>query len=335
MKKKLLSIIIPVYNGEKYIENCLASVDTFSDENVEILVIDDGSTDNTKNICSRFKNIKYYKNKNHGVSYSRNYGIKHATGKFLMFVDSDDLLVDNWYENIKSLLLNTDYDIIYLSHSFSNKNNKNNKNDVIESIIGYNYKNDFSNMSSACSKLYNSKYIYEKNICFSENIINGEDLLFNIDAILNTNNYYFYSISIYKYRINYASSTHNYNSYFFESNTLFLENLYCKLKNKKIDEKKLKKYIEFCLLHSIEQFVYRISLITDKKLRTELYVIFNDKIYSDYIKSYHYLSKNTIFLNLMMEFLKRKKYGLAINMMKLKNIINKVRKNKLKTWELI
>lgn len=333
MKKKLLSIIIPVYNGEKYIENCLASVDTFCDENVEILVIDDGSTDNTKNICSRFKNIKYYKNKNHGVSYSRNYGIKHATGKFLMFVDSDDLLVDNWYENVKTLLLNTDDDIIYLSQHVLDK--KINKKDVIESIIGF-YKKDIPfNMSSVWSKVYKADYIKKNHIKFPEEIINGEDLIFNIRAIANTNNYSFKNISIYKYRLNYFSVTHNYNSYFFKSNTLFIKCLISELKKIKLSNKLIEEYMNFCLLHSIEQFVYRISLITDKKIRTGLYVIFNDKIYSDYIESYHYLSKNKFFLNFMMEFLKKKKYGLAINMMKLKNIINKVRKTKLKTWELI
>ena len=85
-----VSIIIPVYNSEFYIKRCLDSVANI--KNAEIIVINDGSTDNTLEILKGYKNIKIINNENYGVSHSRNCGIKEATGKYIMFVDSDDYL---------------------------------------------------------------------------------------------------------------------------------------------------------------------------------------------------------------------------------------------------
>ena len=90
----LLSIIIPVYNVDKYLNECLDSILVQNNKDIEIILIDDGSTDNSAKICQKYEqlysNIKYIQNKNHGVSYTRNCGIKHSTGKYILFVDSDD-----------------------------------------------------------------------------------------------------------------------------------------------------------------------------------------------------------------------------------------------------
>ena len=87
---KKLSIIIPAYNAENYIEKCLNSIE--DKDSIEIIVINDGSTDKTMEILNKYKNIKIINNTNHGVSYSRNSGLKVASGKYIMFVDSDDYL---------------------------------------------------------------------------------------------------------------------------------------------------------------------------------------------------------------------------------------------------
>ena len=106
-----LSIIIPTYNSATYIKQCLDSIyknalniiDSF-----EVIVVNDGSTDNTSDILNQyqFQNLKIYTNSNHGVSYSRNYGIGKASGKYIMFVDSDDLLIENWFNIINKYLDN-------------------------------------------------------------------------------------------------------------------------------------------------------------------------------------------------------------------------------------
>ena len=109
---KKISFIIPIYNTEKYINNCIESIVNQGLENYEIILIDDGSTDNSSQICDTLSesnnNIIVYHRKNSGVSASRNFGIKKSTGDKIFFVDSDDTLEPNSLKNIKSI----DYDFI-------------------------------------------------------------------------------------------------------------------------------------------------------------------------------------------------------------------------------
>ena len=91
---KDISIIIPIYNAEKYINKCLDSILKQTKKELEIILINDGSTDNTEKIIKTYqdKRIKYFKNDNHGIGYSRNFGINQSTSKYIMFLDSDDYL---------------------------------------------------------------------------------------------------------------------------------------------------------------------------------------------------------------------------------------------------
>lgn len=97
-----ISIIIPVYNTEKYIERCLDSVLKQEYENKEIIVINDGSTDKSEEKINKYINqIKYIKKENGGLSDARNVGIEKATGKYIMFIDSDDYIEDDLLEKLK------------------------------------------------------------------------------------------------------------------------------------------------------------------------------------------------------------------------------------------
>lgn len=97
---ELVSIIVPVYNAEKYLENCLMSLINQKYQNLEILLIDDGSTDQSLKICQEFaekdKRIKVFNKENAGAGEARNYGIKKATGEYICFVDSDDYVDENY-----------------------------------------------------------------------------------------------------------------------------------------------------------------------------------------------------------------------------------------------
>lgn len=103
-----ISIIVPVYNGEKYLADCLQSIVNQSYQNLEIILVDDGSRDHSLKICRDFQNrdsrIKLYQEKNAGIGPARNLGIAVATGKYLMFSDDDDLfgpdLVKHLYDRI-------------------------------------------------------------------------------------------------------------------------------------------------------------------------------------------------------------------------------------------
>ena len=95
---KLVSIVVPVYNVEKYLERCVDSLINQTYKNIEIILVDDGATDNSGELCDKllFKDsrIKVFHKLNGGLSDARNYGINQATGEYLLFVDSDD-----WVEN--------------------------------------------------------------------------------------------------------------------------------------------------------------------------------------------------------------------------------------------
>lgn len=114
----LLSIIIPVYNTEKYLEKCLNSVIKSIPTNTEIIIVNDGSTDNSNIIIEEFKKeypeiIKYFKKPNGGLSHTKNYGISKSKGRYIGFVDSDDYVKDDMFDVMLKKALIEDADIVY------------------------------------------------------------------------------------------------------------------------------------------------------------------------------------------------------------------------------
>ena len=104
MSSKNISIIVPIYNVEKWIDRCLSSIQKQSYEDFEVLLIDDGSCDNSDDICKEYtekdKRFKYLKKNNGGLSDARNYGIDRAKGKYLIFIDGDDYVEKNYVEKL-------------------------------------------------------------------------------------------------------------------------------------------------------------------------------------------------------------------------------------------
>lgn len=114
--EKKISIIVPVYNNEKDLEKTIKSILNQTYKKIEIILIDDGSTDNSYNICSqyskKYNNIKFYSKKNEGPGPARNLGIRHASGKYIGFVDSGDLICKNMYEEMMSIAMDVNADIV-------------------------------------------------------------------------------------------------------------------------------------------------------------------------------------------------------------------------------
>ena len=106
----LISVIIPVYNVEKYLTKCIESVLKQSYQNMEILLIDDGSTDNSGDICDMYANqyscIKVFHKRNSGLGLTRNYGIKKAVGNYITFVDSDDYIKEDYLLKLITPIIN-------------------------------------------------------------------------------------------------------------------------------------------------------------------------------------------------------------------------------------
>ena len=115
-KKKLISVIIPIYNTEQYLKECLDSVCSQSYKDIEIICINDGSTDNSEEITRSYaqqdKRIKLISQKNQGLSITRNNGVSQAQGEYLFFLDSDDTIEQNAIETLYNRAERTQADIV-------------------------------------------------------------------------------------------------------------------------------------------------------------------------------------------------------------------------------
>ena len=115
-KNEIVSIIVPAYNAERTINRCIDSILKQSYGNLEIIIINDGSKDSTEEKCMKYiknKKIKYIRIKNSGVSNARNIGIENSTGTYIMFVDSDDIILPYVVERAIKLALEHNADIVY------------------------------------------------------------------------------------------------------------------------------------------------------------------------------------------------------------------------------
>ncbi len=111
MNNPLVSVIIPAYNAGKYIESAVESVLRQSYTNIELIVVNDGSTDNTLDVLSHFSDIKILSTSNKGVSHARNVGIDTSKGEYISFLDADDELEINAIEHLLSSCLKWNADI--------------------------------------------------------------------------------------------------------------------------------------------------------------------------------------------------------------------------------
>ncbi len=208
MKKKL-SIIIPVYNVEKYLKQCLDSIIYQQLDNYEVIMVDDGSLDNSGKICDNYAkenlNFKVVHQNNKGLSGARNTGIKASCGEFLMFVDSDDFINKNI--NLKEIINDikkdvTQYKWIYYYDQQEKYRYFKNMKEYTDSNIGqllYNKAVDGSFSVSACDKIVKRDVIINNNIMFKEGIY-SEDMDWTFRLYQSINSYSILNKDIYVYR---------------------------------------------------------------------------------------------------------------------------------------
>lgn len=189
---KKVSVIVPAYNAEKYLEACLDSICEQTYPVLEILVVDDGSKDLTASIIrSRAEQdariIPYY-NENHGVSYSRNFGLEHCTGEYVTFVDADDLVAPDFIAQMIHDLEEADADIavigvakskLFEPEMFTNGvTSTYEESEMLKQVFG-------AFEGFVCNKLYRKSLLQTKSIRLEQSIAVCEDLLFNVIYLLN------------------------------------------------------------------------------------------------------------------------------------------------------
>ena len=227
----LVSIIVPIYNVEAYLNRCLDSLITQTLKNIEIILINDGSKDNSLQICEDYAKrdgrIKVIDQPNQGVSVARNTGLLRATGKYIGFVDPDDWIEPNMYELMYNKITELECPICFCNYYKDDKNTSSPKsfrikkellyeeevrNMIVSNMVGaddiiprYNYV-----MGCVWRGLYEKTFIDKYNLYFEPGVNIMEDLVFNIKALLKVDKLCILHEHLYHYVQNPTSILHTY-----------------------------------------------------------------------------------------------------------------------------
>lgn len=181
-----ISIIVPIYNAEKYLNKCIESLINQTKKELEFILINDGSTDNSEKIIKSYKDkrIKYFKNENQGIGKTRNFGIEKATGKYIMFVDSDDYIDKNMAKLMFDKAFSNSLDMVVCDYyKVINNENIEEKLPSFKQTTLKNSPNLLCDINlSPWNKIYKTSLIKDNNIKFVENL-KYEDAPFVIEAL--------------------------------------------------------------------------------------------------------------------------------------------------------
>lgn len=202
-----VSVIVPIYNVEKYIGKCILSIIEQTYKNIEIILVDDGSLDDSGNIADEYatrdNRIKVLHKTNAGVSAARNSGLHAATGDFVCFSDGDDYVMPNYVEHLLKLCLTYHADVAYTVDMYTTFHNEHIANsqvkvitpeDATENILCYKVP------IGVYSKLFNREFLVKNNIRFLEDVYIGEGFNFNTACFQRANKVVMSNERIYFYR---------------------------------------------------------------------------------------------------------------------------------------
>lgn len=193
-----ISVIVPVYNAEKYLSRCIDSILNQTYKNFELILINDGSKDNSIEILRKYENIddriKVIDNSNNGVSKTRNIGVRLAEGEYIQFIDSDDFIDKNMFEYAINVMEQENADLVMTGFYLDIESKKGIDTAVqtFEKSISIGSKDIAKNLinrlngtyiNSPVNKLYKKSIIVNNNILMNEDIDLGEDLIFNLEYI--------------------------------------------------------------------------------------------------------------------------------------------------------
>lgn len=207
MCKKLVSIIIPLFNAEKYIERCVKSIENQTYKNIQIILVNDGSTDHSKDICEALKKkderIFVVNKNNEGVSVARNIGLQYAEGEYITFLDVDDWVEKNYVYELCKGFENKNVDIVCCAYYKDNGDKAISKMRIESKIVEQDEALDcFSTyyFTSVWGKMYKADII--KTLKFETDIFYSEDTLFYTQAVLQAKKILWIDKALYHYYVN-------------------------------------------------------------------------------------------------------------------------------------
>lgn len=209
MEKPLVSVIVPVYNTAEYVEECIQSILSQSYENIELILVNDGSTDGSDVVCKKYENrpnVICIEQKNLGATATRRRGVEESHGEWIMFVDSDDYLSEDSISGIMDVCESAE--IIIAANQRNIESVKKLPDNISkEKYLEKQYARELS--AGPWAKLFKRRLFDENTLSFPMNINRGEDYLMNLKlAINNQKDVYMYKHQIYYFRDHMASTRH-------------------------------------------------------------------------------------------------------------------------------
>lgn len=332
MNTRKVTIIVPVYNAEKTIERCVRSIQNQTYKNIEIILVNDGSTDDSLSLCYELQkqsdNILVIDKENSGVSDARNIGIEKSSGDYIQFVDSDDYIENNMSERLVELLETNQSDTVICSMVIQKEEGKSFKDimqgifsgdDVAKNLIKI-YKTNYIN--SPCNKLYKRSLI---KTLFDKKLSLGEDLLFNLKYLDECGKVVFVNEPMYIYDyVNENSLIHKYREDSFEIATKLYGEVIKFAKRHFVSDDELmavrEVYINSVFYSFQDLFYYSDLDKKQKKLKVKKWI--SQKELEECIcNSYEVSRQQSIFCKLV----KKKTYGFIKGFFVIKKFISSIR----------
>ena len=320
-----VSVIVPVYNVEKYIEKCLDSLVNQTLKEIEIIVVNDGSPDNSQKIIDKF--VKKYPNKvksfikeNGGLGSARNYGLKHIKGEYVAFIDSDDFADLKMLEEMYNLAKKDNSDIVLCSNNLLDENNRILK--IESAIINKKINNNLLKYKlAAWNKLYKKELLINNKFEFRSNVW-YEDVDFTTKVMINAKKVSFIDKPLYNYLLREGSIMNNSNLKRNKELCLSFDEIidYCR---KNDIYKKYYQEIEFLCIYNmyicgIVRILRTNNSMKDKKLIINEYKKYLNTSFNNF-KNNKYLSYMSVKYKIIYKLINLKLYTLINIIFKIKN----------------
>lgn len=319
----VLSIIVPAYNAEKTIFECISSICLASCDVMEIIVVDDGSSDGTGEVCRSFGNaVQVVRQENAGVSSARNHGVSLAKGDYVMFVDADDALLPEWWDTV-SRYFGSGEDMVVFMEGASEERHQ--EDELVASIVGVSPRADLKPArtpvnwaSSPFSRIYSRRFLKTAALKFDSQIINGEDALFNLEAFLSSERVRFVGESIYRYRLHGSSATHTFDRRFFSSNEHYLVRLEKILAESGLySQREISSMVDFSFCRSIELVALRAACTDGGRERASaIREITSDEFVASRLHNNVDTSRNPLHERVVYKLVEMNAAGIAVSMLR-------------------
>lgn len=239
-----VSVIVPIYNADKYLEQCLDSIVNQTLKDIEIILIDDGSTDGSAEICKKYlsdSRVSYYHKENEGLAAARDDGMMRASGEYIGFVDSDDWIEADMYEKMYNAAKSNDSDVVFCNciqnengHRFSRElpvgayDRNKIKNEVLPKTLAFISKDGGKRAIrwSNCMRIYKAEMLNKNNIKFDRRLRRSQDLQLTYEAMLAAQNFYYIDEPFYHNRVVSDSLSRGYTKNMWPLYTYLIEILY-------------------------------------------------------------------------------------------------------------